>query len=214
MKYEVIKICTGKVKKLMLGGKPKKTAVNKYPITEPNYLSKLGFEGDEHEYKGHGGVNKAVCLYDKLDYALWQDYITDMPDYAMFGENITTVGLTKDKIAIGDTFRLGDAVIQVSEGRGPCNTIAKKYEVPTLVKMMSAAHATGCYFRVLEEGYVQPDSQLELLERDPEQFTLDEFNALLYTDKKNVNLLKKAVSVKALSEDQRQTFMQRLERNQ
>ena len=210
MEYEVIQICTGKVEKVLLGGTPKRTAVNKYPITEPNYLSRLGFEGDEHAYKGHGGVNKAVCLYDKLDYALWQDFISDMQDYAMFGENITTVGLTKENIAIGDTFRLGDAVIQVSEGRGPCNTIAKKYSVPTLVKMMSAAHATGCYFRVLEEGYVQPDSQLELLERDPAQFTLDEFNSLLYTDKKNVNLLKKAISVSALSEDQRQTFQKRL----
>jgi len=210
MKHEIIKICTGKVEKLMLGGTSKKTAVNKYPITEPNYLSKLGFKGDEHEYKGHGGINKAVCLYDKLDYALWQGYITDMPEYAMFGENITTVGLTKDNIAIGDTFRLGDAVIQVTEGRGPCNTIAKKYEIPTLVKMMSAAHATGCYFRVLEEGFVQPDSVLELVERDSANFTLDEFNALLYTDKKNVNLLKKAVSVRALSEDQRQIFEQRL----
>ncbi|TDM03607.1 MOSC domain-containing protein [Macrococcus carouselicus] len=214
MNYEIVKICTGKVEKVMLNGKPKKTGVNKYPITETNYLSKMGFEGDEHEYKGHGGINKAVCLYDKLDYTLWQDYIHDMPDYAMFGENITTIGLTKDRIAIGDIFKLGEAVIQVTEGRGPCNTIAKKYKVPSLVKMMSMSHATGCYFRVLQEGYVQPDSNLILLERDPANFTLEAFNTLLYTDKKNVDLLKHAVSVTALSEDQRQTFQQRLDRLQ
>ncbi|GGB00929.1 molybdenum cofactor biosysynthesis protein [Macrococcus hajekii] len=213
MNYDILKICTGKVEKVMLGDKFKKTAVNKYPITEATYLSKLGFAGDEHEYKGHGGVNKAVCLYDKLDYSLWTDYIQDMPDYAMFGENITTVGLTKDQIAIGDIFRLGDTLIQVTEGRGPCNTIAQKHQVPQLVKLMSASHATGCYFRVLEEGVVQPDSQLELIHRHPVQFTLDDFNTLIYTDQRNQILIQKALKVDALSEEHRLKFEKRLKNN-
>jgi len=211
MNYDIVKICTGKVKTEVFGTHPpKRTAVSKTPITQPTYLSFLGLEGDEHAYHGHGGINKAICLYDQLDYELWRPYIDDMPDYAAFGENITTVGLTKDHIAIGDTFKFGDAIIQVTEGRGPCHTIAKKYDVPNLVKLMSAAHATGCYFRVLEEGIIEQDSSLELLELHPVQLTLEEYNALQYTDKKNVALLEKALRVDALPEEHQVKFRRQL----
>lgn len=210
MEYKIIKICTGAVQTVTFHDqKPKRTAVNKLPITSPTFLSYLGLTGDEHEYKGHGGVNKAICLFDRLDYEMWKDYI-DLPEYAMFGENITTIGLTKDQLAVGDVFQFGDAVIQVTEGRGPCSTIARKYNVPQLVKMMSAAHATGCYFRVLEEGMVQPDSQLTLLHQHPARFTIDEFNSLLYTDPKNKELLEKAMMIEALPDDHRQKFAAKL----
>ncbi|TDM12242.1 MOSC domain-containing protein [Macrococcus lamae] len=211
MEYKIIKICTGKIKTEVFDSHPpKKTAVSKSPIQQPTYVSYLGLEGDEHEYHGHGGVDKAICLYDQLDYDLWRPYIEIMPEYALFGENITTVGLTKDNIAIGDTFKFGSAVIQVTEGRGPCQTIAKKYNVPNLVKLMSAAHATGCYFRVLEEGLVEPDSQLELLSKHPIQFTIDEYNALKYTAKKNKCLLEKALKVDALPEEDQVKFRKQL----
>ncbi|KAA1042383.1 MOSC domain-containing protein [Macrococcus equipercicus] len=213
MEYEVINICTGKIKTEIFGSnRPKKTAVSKYPIQQPTFLSFLGLEGDEHAYQGHGGPNKAICLYDKLDYDMWRPYIQDMPEYAMFGENITTIGLTKDQLAIGDQFKFGEAVIQITEGRGPCNTIAKKYDVPDLVKLMSAAHATGCYFRVLQEGIVTPDSRLELLEKHPAQFTLNAFNALKYTDKKNKALLEKALTVDALPEEHQLKFTKQLQK--
>lgn len=213
MTYEIRAICVGSVNNVTLGdGSQKKTAVNKFPITSNTFLSRLGLTGDEHEYHGHGGVNKAICLYDYNDYALWTDYIPNMPDFAMFGENITTVGLTKDVLSIGDIFSFGDAIIQVTEGRGPCSTIAKKYNVSKLVKMMSARHATGCYFRVLQEGMVTPKSALALLEKHPLNFTIDNYNALMYTDQKNIDLLHKAVAVDALPEEHKALFNKRLQK--
>lgn len=210
MQYEVKRICIGQVEKKLFNGNVTKTAYYKYPIELPTLLTTTGFVGDHQVYKAHGGVNKAVCLYDFNDYALWSDYLDIDTEFSLFGENITTVGLDKDTICIGDTFKLGEAVIQVTEGRGPCNTIAKVHNVPNIVKMMAASRATGCYFRVLVEGMVSPDSQLELVKKDETGFTLHEFNELVYGDKKNKALIEKALKVNALPTEHKEKFAKRL----
>lgn len=210
MKYVVKRICTGKAETRDFNGKNKKTAYYKYPIEIPTLLTVTGFAGDEQVYKFHGGVNKAVCLYDFNDYALWQGYMNIDTEYSLMGENITTVGLDKDTICIGDTFKLGDAIIQVTEGRGPCNTIAQVHGVPDIVKMMCASRATGCYFRVLIEGVVAPGSQLELIKKDKSGFTLHMFNELMYGDRKNKELIELALTVDALSAELKEKFRKRL----
>ncbi|ARQ07375.1 6-N-hydroxylaminopurine resistance protein [Macrococcoides canis] len=210
MQYEVKRICIGQVEKKLFNGKVTKTAYYKYPIELPTLLTTTGFVGDHQVYKAHGGVNKAVCLYDFNDYALWSDYMDIDTEFSLFGENITTVGLDKDTICIGDTFKLGEAVIQVTEGRGPCNTIAQVHNVPNIVKMMAASRATGCYFRVLIEGVVAPDSKLELVKKDDTGFTLHEFNELVYGDKHNKTLIEKALKVDALPEEHKEKFAKRL----
>ncbi|WP_414050330.1 MOSC domain-containing protein [Macrococcus animalis] len=210
MQYEVKRICIGQVEKKTFNGKEKETAYYKYPIEMPTLLTSTGFVGDNQVYKGHGGVNKAVCLYDFNDYALWKDYMVLDTLYTLMGENITTVGLDKDKICIGDTFKLGEAVIQVSEGRGPCNTIAQVHNVPHIVKMMCTSRATGCYFRVLVEGMVAPNSQLDLIVKDNNGLTLHEYNELMYGDKYNTRLLEKPLKVDVLSGDVKEKFKKRI----
>lgn len=210
MQYEVKRICIGQIEKIQVGDKEKRTAYFKYPIEGPTLLTVTGFVGDNQVFKAHGGINKAVCLYDFNDYVLWKDYMSLDTEFSLFGENITTVGLGKDDISIGDTFKLGDAVIQVTECRGPCNTIALVHKVPNIVKMMAASRATGCYFRVLVEGMVAPDSQLELIKKDDLGFTVHEFNELMYGDKKNKALIEKALKVDALPEEHKQKFAKRL----
>lgn len=210
MQYEVKRICIGSIEKINVKGKEKKTAYYKYPIENAVQLTVTGFVGDQHVYKGHGGISKAVCLYDYNDYDLWSDYMDIDTEFSLFGENITTVGLDKDTICIGDIYKLGEALIQVTEGRGPCNTIAQVHNVPNIVKMMAASRATGCYFRVLEEGMVVPDSQLELVKKDEIGFTLHEFNELVYGDKKNKALIEKALKVDALPAEHKEKFAKRL----
>ncbi|MCE4956290.1 MOSC domain-containing protein [Macrococcoides caseolyticum] len=210
MQYEVKRISIGQVEKKLFNGKEKETAYYKYPIEMPTLLTSTGFVGDQQVYKAHGGVNKAVCLYDFNDYALWQDYMNTDTEFSLMGENITTVGLDKDTLCIGDTFKLGEAVIQVTEGRGPCNTIAQVHNVPDIVKMIAASRATGCYFRVLVEGIVLPNSQLELIKKDDVCFTVHEYNKLMYGDKKNKILIEKALSVNALPEEHQQKFAKRI----
>ncbi|MGZ9849309.1 MOSC domain-containing protein [Macrococcus psychrotolerans] len=210
MQYEVKRICIGSIEKINVKGKEKKTAYYKYPVVNAVQLTFMGFVGDQHVYKGHGGINKAVCLYDLNDYDLWSDYIEIDTEFSLFGENITTVGLDKDTISIGDIYKLGEALIQVTEGRGPCNTIAQIHNVPNIVKMMAASRATGCYFRVLAEGMVAPDCQLELVKKDETGFTLHEFNELVYGDKKNKALIDKALKVEALPAEHKEKFAKRL----
>lgn len=210
MEYEVKRICIGDKQKININNKEKLTAFYKYPIDKLTQLTVTGFVGDHQVYKGHGGVNKAVCLYDYNEYKQWSDVMNIDTEFSLFGENITTVGLDKDTICIGDTFKLGEALIQVTEGRGPCNTIAQVHNVPDIVKMMAASRATGCYFRVLIEGIVAPDSQLELVKKDEIGLTLHEFNELIYGTKKDKSLIEKALQVDALPEEYKEKFSKRL----
>lgn len=210
MEYEVKRICIGDEQKINLNNKEKLTAFYKYPIDKLTQLTVTGFVGDQQVYNGHGGVNKAVCLYDYNEYKQWSDVMNIDTEFSLFGENITTVGLDKDTICIGDTFKLGEALIQVTEGRGPCNTIAQVHNVPDIVNMMATSRATGCYFRVLIEGIVAPDSQLELVKKDEIGLTLHEFNELIYGNKKDKALIEKALQVDALPEEYKEKFSKRL----
>ncbi len=210
MEYEVKRICIGDKQKININNKEKLTAFYKYPIDKLTQLTVTGFVGDHQVYNGHGGVNKAVCLYDYNEYKQWSDVMNIDTEFSLFGENITTVGLDKDTICIGDTFKLGEALIQVTEGRGPCNTIAQVHNVPDIVKMMTASRATGCYFRVLIEGIVAPDSQLELVKKDEIGLTLHEFNELIYGNKKDKALIEKALQVDALPEEYKEKFSKRV----
>ncbi|MEJ7207691.1 MOSC domain-containing protein, partial [Staphylococcus epidermidis] len=80
--------------------------------------------------------------------------VTVLPEYAMFGENITVSDLDEQDVHFGDQFKLGDAVLEVSEIREPCWKIQEKYKIPNLIKRMSDSGKTGFYLRVLKEGYV------------------------------------------------------------
>lgn len=163
------------------------SALNKKPIDDKMWLSRTGFVEDEQEYKDHGGPDKAVCLYSKAHYAMWQDVIDPLPDSALFGENITVYAIDETELFFGDQYRLGEAIIEVSEIREPCWKLQSKYGYPRLVKEMSKSGKTGCYFRVIKEGFVSPNSNLSLVQRAPEstQLSVQELNDIYYNDRKN-----------------------------
>ena len=118
MIYDLKAIATGKIEDLPYSSKrPMRSALNKQPFTGRMWLSKTGFSEDEQEYKGHGGPNKAVCLYSEKNYNLWKDDVAVLPEYAMFGENLTVKDLDEKDLHFGDQFQLGEAIIEVSEIR-------------------------------------------------------------------------------------------------
>ena len=79
------------------------------------YLTKTGFVEDEQEYKDHGGPDKAVCLYSKKNYRLWADDLSELPNYAMFGENLTAIDLDEQDVYFGNQYQLGEAILEVSK---------------------------------------------------------------------------------------------------
>lgn len=98
----------------------------------------------------------------------------------MFGENITIDGFNETKICIGDTFKIGGAIVQVSEPRQPCSTLNMRFNSSKMVKDFVAFGHCGAYLRVLEEGQVNPGDELHLLEKDPAGITLQEVFLALY----------------------------------
>ena len=204
MIYTLEAISTGKVEDLPYSTKrPMRSALNKKRFAGSMWLSKTGFVEDEQEYKGHGGPDKAVCLYSKKNYSLWEQDVTVLPEYAMFGENITVSDLDEQDVHFGDQFKLGDAVLEVSEIREPCWKIQEKYKIPNLIKRMSDSGKTGFYLRVLKEGYVQEDSNLELLKYADNETLLSVFdlNQIYYSDNKNIERLTYALKNPYLTEE-------------
>lgn len=205
MDYSITAICTGKIETLHYDHTPLKSAMNKVPLQHETWLSRLGFEGDEQEYHGHGGPNKAVCLYSTDHYAMWEDVISPIPPYAFFGENISVDGIDETELYFGNQYQLGEAIIEVSEIREPCRKIQQKYQYNGIMKRMMKTGKTGCYFRVIQEGKVAPDSRLKLLKMAPvdTRLSVQALNDLYYNDKKNKEKLSYALKNPFITEGRR-----------
>lgn len=158
---------TGTVTTRDWGTRPFRTAAVKTPHAEPVRLTAVGFVGDEQgNLKHHGGTEKAVCCYPAEYYDQWRAEGMDLPDGAFF-ENLTIRGATDEKVFLGDTYRVGSAVVQVTQPRQPCTTISKKWSNKDLPKLMMSTNRCGYYLRVLEEGEVSAGDCFEFVSRVP-----------------------------------------------
>ena len=217
MIYEVEAISTGKIEDLNYSSKrPMRSALNKTPFSGSMWLSLTGFTQDEQEYKDHGGPDKAVCLFSKSNYQMWQDDVVELPTYAMFGENLTVANLDEREAYFGNQYQLGDAIIEISEIREPCWKIQAKYQIPDLVKRMSTSGKTGFYFRVIQEGYVSCDDHLKLIKTADKdtQLSVYELNDVYYTDRKNASRLSYALQNPYLTSKRKEKLQRLLTRAQ
>lgn len=217
MIYEVEAISTGKIEDLNYSSKrPMRSALNKTPFSGSMWLSLTGFTQDEQEYKDHGGPDKAVCLFSKSNYQMWQDDVVEIPTYAMFGENLTVANLDEREAYFGNQYQLGDAIIEISEIREPCWKIQAKYQIPDLVKRMSTSGKTGFYFRVIQEGYVSCDDHLKLIKTADKdtQLSVYELNDVYYNDRKNASRLSYALQNPYLTSKRKEKLQRLLTRAQ
>lgn len=205
--YRVKSLNIGKIEIHTYGKRSFESAIRKQSINEPVFLGKMGLQGDEQAFKDHGGEDKALCLYPYDYYSYWDGILAKMEDTALFGENLTVVGLTEKHAHIGDIFSFGEAVIQVSEPRNPCYKLAAKYEVPDLVVRMRHTGYTGFLFRVLEEGNVCQQDNLVLLEPHAKQVPVSLVNDVKFFDKLNKEKLEKVLAVDALSPSLRSSLL-------
>ncbi|UEX90503.1 MOSC domain-containing protein [Staphylococcus ratti] len=214
MEYTIKAICSGKIETLNYYGKSMKSAMNKRPLEKTTWLSKVGFEDDEQEYHGHGGPDQAICLYSTQNYTLWEDVISPIPDYAFFGENITVDGIDETELLFGNQYQLGEAIIEVSEIREPCYKLQQKYNYNGIMKRMMETGKSGCYFRVIQEGDVHPDSHLKLIKTAPSstQLSVQELNDLYYNDQKNKDRLTYAIQNPFITERRRKKLEKLLSR--
>lgn len=186
------------------------TGIEKRKVQEV-YLSARGFEGDDvADKKHHGGPDRAVCLYPAEHYIQWEQELGKPLPTAAFGENLTVTNMLEADICIGDIYKIGDAVIQVTQGRVPCSTIDKYAEANILLKRLIETGYTGFLARVLEEGTICADSTIELVEKHPEGISVLHCNEVYFTNK-DALAMKRIQVVDALAEDWKQKLEKRIQ---
>ncbi|MFJ8529773.1 MOSC domain-containing protein [Bacillus sp. NPDC094106] len=211
MGIELVHFSIGKPKQMQYNeDKEMITGICKEPIEEA-FLSKDGFLGDDvADLKHHGGPDRAVCVYPHEHYALWeQEFQTTLPS-STFGENITVTDMLERDVFIGDTYQLGEAIIQVTQARIPCSTISKRLGIPGILPRIVATGYTGYLCRVLQEGIVRKDSQIKLLERHPNQVSVLFSNEIYFHRRKDIEAMEKILAVPELAEVWHEQFTDRL----
>lgn len=212
MSIDIVSINVGQPKTVSCQKKNLLTGIYKSPAPGPVFLTRLHFEGDgQADLVHHGGMDKAVCVYPHEHYSYWESVMGQALPPAAFGENLTIRGLTEQQVCIGDTFRLGEAVVQVSQPRQPCFKLSVKLGRPDLPLQVQNTGYTGYYFRVLEEGRVSKEDVLIPIDRLPNPITIAYANRIMHQEKTNWAAMEELLQVEALSASWKETFRARLE---
>jgi MOSC domain-containing protein YiiM len=209
---KLISVNVGLPRVVMSHGDPVSTGIFKEPIADRVMLRTLNLDGDRQaDLSVHGGPSKAVYVYPSEHYEYWKHEFPELKlPWGMFGENFTTAGLFETQLNIGDKFRVGSAMVMVTEPRMPCYKLGIRFDRPDIVKRFLASERTGFYFAVLQEGEVGVGDPIELTERSKDNLKVSDITRLYTREKHNVGLLRSAIKVAALPESWRSYFQHRV----
>jgi MOSC domain-containing protein YiiM len=188
------------------------TGIFKEPVEGRVMLRALNLDGDgQADLHNHGGPYRAAYAYTLENYDYWKRELgrDEMP-YGQFGENFTVTGMPEDEVHIGDVFRVGGAVVQVSQPRPPCYKLGIRMGLPRFPKLMLPTGRVGFYLRVLQEGEVGAGDIFELVEADSEGLSVREVLRLLYFEPDNLRGMARAAQLEALTPLWREIFTERL----
>jgi ferredoxin-NADP reductase/MOSC domain-containing protein YiiM len=168
----------------------------------------LNLDADgQGDLAGHGGEQRAVFVYQIESYRYWQQQLksTDFV-YGQFGENLTVEGLPDDAVCIGDCYRIGSALFEVTQPRVTCYRVGIRMNEPQMPALLTSRGRPGFYFRVLQEGEVGADDEIVKTGEASERMTVAEINALLYSPNHPRDRLERALRIEALSPGWRKSF--------
>ena len=178
-----------------------RTAVWKSAVAGRRKVRKLNTDGDgQGDLVGHGGLNRAVMVYQLDSYRYWESELgrKDFP-YGQLGENFTVDGLPDNEVCIGDRYRIGTALFEVSQPRVTCYRVGIRMNEPRMPALLVQHHRPGFYFRVLEEGEVGAGDDIVKVADGPEHMSVTEIDALLYLTGHSRAQLERALRIRALS---------------
>jgi MOSC domain-containing protein YiiM len=198
---QILYLNVGKPELKTWNGKQERSAIEKKRVTQA-LLTKESFQGDGvAATEFHGGPDRAVCFYPAEHYPKWSVEFGKELAPPTFGENISAPGMLEADIYIGDTFKLGESVIQVTQGRIPCSKISKNNQIDMLLKRVVETSYTGYFFRVLQEGMVYEDSEIIFLERIQNNFSVLRANEIYFHQKKDYQSIEELIEIEELAED-------------
>jgi MOSC domain-containing protein YiiM len=193
-----------------------RTAIFKRRIDGAIAVTELGLVGDGHaDLANHGGLDKAVCVYPGVHYPTWREalagqldgtHVVQEFDAGAFGENVTVSMVTERDVCIGDTYRIGSVIVQVSQPRQPCWKLARKWRIKDLAAQAVANGHTGWYFRVLRHGTLTAGDTLTLQDRPHAGWTVAAANLVMHHRVGDASAL---IAVDALSDSWKRTLRSR-----
>jgi MOSC domain-containing protein YiiM len=200
----------GKAETLVADHQSTKTAFRKETInTKPVFLTMTGFEGDivvdkEH----HGGNDKAICCYSANRFPYWKAELGFDLGFSAFGENLTleNENSLEENVFIGDRYQLGEAIVEVSEPRGPCYIIGIRYNYKPFSLLCQQTGFTGFYLRTIKEGIVKQSDGLTHLSSHPQKISVMHVNQIRYHDTTNKTELERLVNLEELTLEWREKF--------
>jgi ferredoxin-NADP reductase/MOSC domain-containing protein YiiM len=209
----LVSVNVGMPKDVAWQGKTVFTGVFKEPVTGPRMVRKLNVDGDgQGDLAGHGGEQRAVFVYQIDSYRYWErelgrsDFV-----HGQFGENFTVEGLSDDEVCIGDRYRIGRTLFEVTQPRVTCYRVGIRMNDPRIPALLVSHRRPGFYFRVLEEGEVQSGDEILKVASGPEGMTVAEVDALLYLPGHPRQQLLRALHIPALSPGWQASFRALLE---
>jgi len=191
---------------IVWNGKTQTTGIYKYPIKEGIYLEKEDVKGDEvSDRKHHGGIFKACYIFSEDHYAYWQNLYPNLDfNYGIFGENLTVKGLDETKISVGDIYKIGTALVQVTQPREPCFKLGIRFGTQAILKQFIKHARPGTYVRVLEEGLIKPGDKMILVQAATNSLTTTQLFSLLFAKQKDQSQLALIVNNDAIPLKKRQ----------
>ena len=193
-------------------GRTVRTGIWKNPVPGRCRAGRLNLAGDgQGDLEGHGGAHRAAFVYQIESYGFWQEQLkrpglADPKNFGQFGENLTVEGLPDDAVCIGDRYRIGSALFEVTQPRVTCYRVGIRMNEPRMAALLTSRGRPGFYFRVLEEGEVGAGDEIVKVAEAKERMTVSAINALLYLPNHPHELLERAVRIEALSPGWRGSF--------
>jgi MOSC domain-containing protein YiiM/ferredoxin-NADP reductase len=189
-------------------GKTVHTAIWKLPVEGARMVRRLNIDGDgQGDLAGHGGERRAVYVYQIDSYRYWQNQLgRDDFAYGQFGENFTVEGLPDAEVCIGDHYRIGGALFEVTQPRVTCYRLGIRMNEPQMPALLVTHGRPGFYFRVLQEGNVEAGDEITQIASGPERMSVFAINALLYVPGHPRDQLERALRIPALSAGWRRSF--------
>ena len=186
---KIISTNIGQEKTLEWKGNTITTGICKKPFDGPIMLDSFTVKGDFiQDKKHHGGIDKACYTYGENYYDYWKGLYPNLDwTFGMFGENLTISNLDESQILIGDIYKVGEAIIQVSQPRQPCNTFAAWFQSTDVIRQFINFDHSGIYFRVIQKGNVTNGDELSLDLRNEKALSVQQIYRLLYSKKDLVN---------------------------
>ncbi len=210
---QLLSVNVGLPRDITWRGMTVRTGIWKQRALGRRHVSKLNVDGDgQGDLAGHGGVHRAVFVYQIDSYRYWQDQLrrTDFA-HGQFGENFTVDGLPDESVCIGDRYEIGDALFEVSAPRVTCYRVGIRMDEPRMPALLTSSGRPGFYFRVLKEGEVGAGDEIVKVADGEGRMSVAEINALLYSPQHPRDRLERASQIAALSPGWRASFVSLLD---